>query len=67
MILKAAFQIEKFIFLYAIIASPSHSKKDKQIYACIEWIAFLMTELKKLKQKNPKTIFDDKKNLRNLR
>ena len=62
MILKAAYQIEKLIFLYAIITSPSHSKKDKQIGTCIEWIASLMIELKK-----PGNILVAENNPRNLR
>lgn len=52
MILKPAFQIEKLMFLYAIITNPSHSEKDKQINTCIEWIASLRRELKKKKTGN---------------
>jgi len=60
-ILKAAFQIEQFIFLYVVIASPSHFKKDKRIDSCVEWIASLVTELKRtgnilVTENNPRSL-----------
>lgn len=45
--LKATFQTGKLIFLCVIITSPSYFKVDKQIDACIGWIASVKIQKKR--------------------